>query len=175
MRRAHPRPCGEHDPSTAEMKEIRGSSLPVRGARQDPLCGGALRGLIPACAGSTNREGVIVVIHGAHPRSRREHTSGLLRAAAPVGSSPLARGTPPGYRRKRPVPGLIPARAGNTVGVDTIQGRPRAHPRSRGEHRHSAALPRCAPGSSPLARGTLAQVYQIPPGMGLIPARAGNT
>ena len=115
MRRAHPRPCGEHDPSTAEMKEIRGSSPPVRGARQDPLCGGALRGLIPACAGSTNREGVIVVIHGAHPRSRREHKTDTSHPLRPSGSSPPVRGARDVVVGFHVAVGLIPACAGSTL------------------------------------------------------------
>ena len=71
--------------------------------------------------------------------------------------------------------GLIPARAGNTLAVALIQGAKGAHPRSRGEHGRSAAYRGSRPGSSPLARGTLALPGVLSTLKGLIPARAGNT
>ena len=172
---AHPRSRGEHRKSKDYLAYEKGSSPPVRGARQDPLCGGALRGLIPACAGSTNREGVIVVIHGAHPRSRGEHWCGPEAADLDEGSSPLARGTRRhGQRRVFPV-GLIPARAGNTADAQCREGREGAHPRSRGEHFCAAGPVAGLWGSSPLARGTLIGHIKARNDAGLIPARAGNT
>ena len=92
-----------------------------------------------------------------------------------AGSSPLARGTLIAANGGGSGAGLIPARAGNTYRRPPKPSRPRAHPRSRGEHwqrRIGIGIPR---GSSPLARGTPDGWVQLPPGMGLIPARAGNT
>ena len=111
---AHPRSRGEHRKSKDYLAYEKGSSPPVRGARQDPLCGGALRGLIPACAGSTNREGVIVVIHGAHPRSRREHKTDTSHPLRPSGSSPPVRGAREVVVGFHVAVGLIPACAGST-------------------------------------------------------------
>ena len=71
--------------------------------------------------------------------------------------------------------GLIPARAGNT-GAPVVAGWfGWAHPRSRGEHPHAPSLELDAPGSSPLARGTLEAIDPQLIARGLIPARAGNT
>ena len=50
-----------------------------------------------------------------------------------------------------------------------------AHPRSRGEHRHSVLYPDAVTGSSPLARGTLRYLSTCTRAGRLIPARAGNT
>ena len=71
--------------------------------------------------------------------------------------------------------GLIPARAGNTHVTFIPNDTAWAHPRSRGEHilqRHTMPPSR---GSSPLARGTLMDVFGKALSPGLIPARAGNT
>ena len=71
--------------------------------------------------------------------------------------------------------GLIPARAGNTCASFQALVRTGAHPRSRGEHSVLEARELAGLGSSPLARGTQAGVFRLPPLVGLIPARAGNT
>ena len=91
--RAHPRSRGEHFtmPSTAGLAS--GSSPLARGTRQDPLCGGALRGLIPARAGNTKATQEESANNEAHPRSRGEHTRMFRLHDAGQGSSPLARGT----------------------------------------------------------------------------------
>ena len=157
------------------MKEIRGSSPPVRGARQDPLCGGALRGLIPACAGSTNREGVIVVIHGAHPRSRREHKTDTSHPLRPSGSSPPVRGARDVVVGFHVAVGLIPACAGNTEFWTCALTAAWAHPRSRGEHMPLLLPKLVESGSSPLARGTRLMARYGNILLGLIPARAGDT
>ena len=91
-----------------------------------------------------------------------------------LGSSPLARGTPPDSPVYLSVDGLIPARAGTTAVAIVKDSRNGAHPRSRREHRHSAALPRCDPGSSPLTRGTRQYLGYRQYAPRLIPARAGN-
>ena len=91
------------------------------------------------------------------------------------GSSPLARGTRRGLYRWPRFGGLIPARAGNTLGSSSSPQPNRAHPRSRGEHRSEASALGRMPGSSPLARGTPIAHESGLPSLGLIPARAGNT
>ena len=70
----------------------------------------------------------------AHPRSRGEHRWWKTRAAAFVGSSPLARGTLDDFAGDCFVAGLIPARAGNTRFTRFSLALAWAHPRSRGEH-----------------------------------------
>ena len=71
--------------------------------------------------------------------------------------------------------GLIPARAGSTEVNNPPVGRPRAHPRSRGEHVVHRGLRYEEEGSSPLARGARGIVAEPNRRSGLIPARAGST
>ena len=71
--------------------------------------------------------------------------------------------------------GLIPARAGKTIGFRLRWRRLAAHPRSRGENEATLdGIPHPA-GSSPLARGKLCRVTCSGQRAGLIPARAGKT
>ena len=94
---------------------------------------------------------------------------------AEEGSSPLARGTRHHHPRGAGPRGLIPARAGNTIGFSGELARSRAHPRSRGEHKALARVVSDERGSSPLARGTQFHRRKHRRKLGLIPARAGNT
>ena len=132
-------------------------------------------GLIPARAGNTPVGNVHVVTHGAHPRSRGEHLSWNVRGDYKPGSSPLARGTRWVGFREFAGYGLIPARAGNTPVRFPSQFKPRAHPRSRGEHPILVLISSRRAGSSPLARGTRVAEFLTNARVGLIPARAGNT
>ena len=132
-------------------------------------------GLIPARAGNTSKRGTRRRPWGAHPRSRGEHHICRRARYSHRGSSPLARGTQILRYRLGHLPGLIPARAGNTFASSSISFSLRAHPRSRGEHGEpGAGLPEHK-GSSPLARGTRNHLSNGLEIFGLIPARAGNT
>ena len=71
--------------------------------------------LIPARAGNTGRVILSEYNNPAHPRSRGEHFPCASDAHLLFGSSPLARGTPPGRGRGLNFFRLIPARAGNTL------------------------------------------------------------
>ena len=152
-----------------------GSSPLARGTRAGQFCQRIRHGLIPARAGNTLTDPNRKEPRWAHPRSRGEHV--ILNDASTVGagSSPLARGTQADSLGIGHLYGLIPARAGNTwrsLALRRLQG---AHPRSRGEHRHSIPIEREFAGSSPLARGTLCSRLDSRKSTGLIPARAGNT
>ena len=152
-----------------------GSSPLARGTLYHVVRASAGAGLIPARAGNTPCWKTLRATSRAHPRSRGEHPLRPFREIRDEGSSPLARGTPLTHRGLSQRCGLIPARAGNT--------RPRppkallhgAHPRSRGEHESHLLDELNHPGSSPLARGTLPEWRGQAGGLGLIPARAGNT
>ena len=112
---------------------------------------------------------------GAHPRSRGDHRSARWESSISWGSSPLARG-PRGIGDAGHVAwGLIPARAGTTVTLNSFWGFLRAHPRSRGDHTAAKASGQSYQGSSPLARGPRPPPYQPLVRVGLIPARAGTT
>ena len=69
---------------------------------------------------------------------------------------------------------LIPARAGNMATSRPSTMKKSAHPRSRGEHKFTGSRVCLDVGSSPLARGTLADIPPRFAPMRLIPARAGN-
>ena len=92
-----------------------------------------------------------------------------------MGSSPLARGPPAQFHGATARYGLIPARAGTTISASFSRRSARAHPRSRGDHRHSIPIERAFAGSSPLARGPLVTPVWNGIKAGLIPARAGTT
>ena len=111
----------------------------------------------------------------AYPLARGEHSDRTTQNDLQQGSSPLARGTPELRGSNRGVVRLIPAHAGNTCGDDSGRRRPRAHPRSRGEHADFSTFGRGLSGSSPLARGTQCTNSPAFGKIGLIPARAGNT
>ena len=111
---AHPRPCGEHVNLSRGSRIVEGSSPPVRGAPVHGQRVAQLHGLIPARAGSTRCRRMPVKAFRAHPRPCGEHRMSCVSLQRRAGSSPPVRGAPPGYRRKRSVPGLIPARAGST-------------------------------------------------------------
>ena len=132
-------------------------------------------GLIPARAGNTVVSGDGLLASWAHPRSRGEHFLSFFVRSMFLGSSPLARGTLLDFVHRIQRWGLIPARAGNTHCIFAGQMVFRAHPRSRGEHLSRPRAARSRMGSSPLARGTLTQTTRPEAGVGLIPARAGNT
>ena len=154
---------------------MQGSSPLARGTRLTPRGRPVRWGLIPARAGNTSPGWTGKSGGRAHPRSRGEHRNGFVRQQFVAGSSPLARGTQPVQDETPDAPGLIPARAGNTVETGALQRCARAHPRSRGEHAVNAVVATDEKGSSPLARGTLAALATSSGGIGLIPARAGNT
>ena len=92
-----------------------------------------------------------------------------------AGSSPLARGTQ-GERLSAIGPErFIPAGAGNTQGALCAPHPRPVHPRWRGEHSLAASSIACSSGSSPLARGTRAQLILGAAHGRFIPAGAGNT
>ena len=111
----------------------------------------------------------------AHPRSRGEHISSSPIDTVIDGSSPLARGTRQDAVRESLRYRLIPARAGNTGTEATRFAITSAHPRSRGEHVLGTFCFLLGCGSSPLARGTPCQLFDLLAFRRLIPARAGNT
>ena len=152
-----------------------GSSPLARGTPETGCSERLFAGLIPARAGNTRGIPPGTWKARAHPRSRGEHMRLSVRLFTRLGSSPLARGTPARAVKMLTTPGLIPARAGNTVCFLCQSFKLGAHPRSRGEHWGSCAVNGGQRGSSPLARGTRRVPQRQRHPRGLIPARAGNT
>ncbi len=175
MARAHPRVRGEHAPPGSAHSVWAGSSPRARGARLPRAQARRVRGLIPACAGST-----VTIAHpasatAAHPRVRGEHRAVLPECRGEEGSSPRARGALGGRASRRRAGGLIPACAGSTGRPGIPAPRGRAHPRVRGEHQDRGSASAADVGSSPRARGARQGLFELPHLSGLIPACAGST
>ena len=151
----HPRMCGEHMLTGLVCWVISGSSPHVRGARWGFLCVVFLCGIIPACAGSTERI--------------------VNTSLEDVGSSPHVRGAPSRSAVSLSSGGIIPACAGSTARCSRCWSGSRDHPRMCGEHFKRLADPELDPGSSPHVRGAPPRDRSQHDRTGIIPACAGST
>ena len=154
--RDHPRMRGEHKRFVRSAFMYSGSYPHARGAPGVRVLEEALRGIIPACAGSTGRrKGLVLMFGGSSPHARGapiEHPSALV----PSRDHPRMRGEHCNDERGRVLArGIIPACAGSTSAMLAFDSRiwgssphargartrgagrdrrPRDHPRMRGEH-----------------------------------------
>ena len=171
----HPRSRGVYAGHEISVSVAGGSSPLARGLRASGDAPERSARIIPARAGFT----VGVVGHGPvrqdHPRSRGVYRAGLQPDPIFSGSSPLARGLPVRRRRRVGPGGIIPARAGFTLGRPGEAPRGADHPRSRGVYGRWPRSSRPAGGSSPLARGLHEERPPHAGVVGIIPARAGFT
>ncbi len=171
----HPRMCGEHQRGVRDPRTALGSSPHVRGARLERDENPSGSGIIPACAGSTDRVGAAGSLVGDHPRMCGEHITPNPFANAVLGSSPHVRGALiQGIVLHCPL-GIIPACAGSTASAATASDPRRDHPRMCGEHLVDGDRNRLGRGSSPHVRGARRPRQ---PGIrpnGIIPACAGST
>ena len=132
--RDHPRMCGEHQRGVRDPRTALGSSPHVRGARLERDENPSGSGIIPACAGSTDRVGAAGSLVGDHPRMCGEHITPNPFANAVLGSSPHVRGALiQGIVLHCPL-GIIPACAGSTARDTSKIAVFRDHPRMCGEH-----------------------------------------
>ena len=152
-----------------------GSSPQARGTQPISAMSLSTQRLIPAGAGNTTSSSASTQARSAHPRRRGEHMRIVPPWTATTGSSPQARGTQRLGILRHPQRRLIPAGAGNTSRPGGTVMAQTAHPRRRGEHWRRQVEPPRRVGSSPQARGTLAQEAAHPRRNRLIPAGAGNT
>ena len=171
----HPRVCGEHSLIERMGLSGLGSSPRVRGTLHEAVSDSRLHGIIPACAGNTDRRRGSGARRRDHPRVCGEHVILIPPFVSLPGSSPRVRGTQYTRWELGWLDGIIPACAGNTTSWGSCRPSSRDHPRVCGEH--SATLPTSEPmpGSSPRVRGTrtrLGMQLRMP---GIIPACAGNT
>ncbi|PKU92722.1 hypothetical protein CQR47_0571 [Bifidobacterium thermophilum] len=173
--RDHPRMCGEHAIFAKNDSISTGSSPHVRGTRPVLSVSPADIGIIPACAGNTNRRFCTSSRLRDHPRMCGEHTYAIPYGASMGGSSPHVRGTRGPDVGHLPATGIIPACAGNTRLATNRRFRPRDHPRMCGEHGMFPLMLFFRLGSSPHVRGTLNQLRESFNQAGIIPACAGNT
>ena len=84
--------CGEHWGDIKVFDDAEGSSPHVRGAPMYKDANGIVRGIIPACAGSTSYSPPKRCPSGDHPRMCGEHCLRKVASAASMGSSPHVRG-----------------------------------------------------------------------------------
>ncbi len=171
----HPRSRGEHRFRFTSRNSFCGSSPLPRGTRQPGPPQGGFGRFIPAPAGNTLRQRSDLRPWSVHPRSRGEHRAVLRGRAMMAGSSPLPRGTRAGTTARGCQARFIPAPAGNTSRTPKQARSNTVHPRSRGEHRRRWRCFLEATGSSPLPRGTLADIAAANVFLRFIPAPAGNT
>ena len=172
---AHPRVCGENNSGAGSGRRGRGSSPRVRGKRSRRRSSGPAVGLIPACAGKTDRQFPLFVQCWAHPRVCGENRARLARAPAQVGSSPRVRGKRTHTDEDSTLVGLIPACAGKTATLWRPWPPSTAHPRVCGENFVPWVFVSMLWGSSPRVRGKQYDYVHSLGTPGLIPACAGKT
>ena len=136
--RDHPRMCGEHGGWTRRRTISNGSSPHVRGALRRTTTISIPRGIIPACAGSTQRSRRYRQPCRDHPRMCGEHASTGRNLHVRSGSSPHVRGALEFPHHPQTGRGIIPACAGSTGEKTGDHVAHRDHPRMCGEHRRSA-------------------------------------
>ena len=151
----HPRVCGEHRFHRFLKSFHCGSSPRVRGTHIYPRPEKRGDRFIPACAGNTGDEHVVLREVPVHPRVCGEHSRCRRFRRHSPGSSPRVRGT---LRTPRP------PSAPSTV-----------HPRVCGEHTRVGGTNHDGSGSSPRVRGTPQCHRRETPQDRFIPACAGNT
>ncbi len=178
----HPRGCGEHRSSHAEVKvclgsspRMRGALRQVRGAQHPGRHRRDARGIIPADAGSTVMIPPGYGSCGDHPRGCGEHRHLARLADSGKGSSPRMRGAPGLLAKVGRVVGIIPADAGSTSQPISCRTPSRDHPRGCGEHRAARGSTSIVPGSSPRMRGAPSCRVRDDLRPGIIPAHAGST
>ena len=171
----HPRSRGVYPGSRHTDPDNPGSSPLARGLPPRPVRQLIGQRIIPARAGFTPSMRVRCPSTGDHPRSRGVYAWSLSSSQLVNGSSPLARG----LRLDRVHEGrdlrIIPARAGFTSARRAPSADSRDHPRSRGVYTRRRRDRTANRGSSPLARGLLADDCLTRDRRGIIPARAGFT
>ena len=135
----HPRSRGVYARNRPTSPPSPGSSPLARGLREHRPDQVWRRRIIPARAGFTPRGPPLVRDAPDHPRSRGVYSPGWETYCRPIGSSPLARGLRHALHSLRIIGGIIPARAGFTIGKCGAPMRVRDHPRSRGVYTTLAA------------------------------------
>ena len=167
--------CGEHNLTPFSSGQNTGSSPHVRGARHPHRRNQIGRGIIPACAGSTEQGQGHPLHPGDHPRMCGEHLLPSLSDGAGSGSSPHVRGAPLIANRIHGITGIIPACAGSTHALHQPIIGSRDHPRMCGEHNGKLDNVSVPTGSSPHVRGARQCRGGGAEHVGIIPACAGST
>ena len=152
---AHPRSRGENEKAGIPASLGSGSSPLTRGKHLRWRGSQPGAALIPAHAGKTTTPTPAATYEPAHPRSRGENGRGGARMPVRWGSSPLTRGKRVDAVSVCVESGLIPAHAGKTPALVTMD--------------------EIWKGSSPLTRGKRGAARVADAAHLLIPAHAGKT
>ena len=111
----HPRVCGEQSVLPQKPARTKGSSPRVRGADMHYHIVGTVKGIIPACAGSSAGACTGLLTDRDHPRVCGEQiVRGLIRSGV-GGSSPRVRGAGFFHTFMSLSAGIIPACAGSSA------------------------------------------------------------
>ena len=173
--RDHPRACGVYPRETVGPPWPHGSSPRVRGLRPSAVPATARPGIIPARAGFTRGQPVVVSEETDHPRACGVYGLPKFGGGVLGGSSPRVRGLLGRVETVTVTTGIIPARAGFTTRGGTHDDKGRDHPRACGVYPPiPGRLPR-AFGSSPRVRGLPRFFFRFSEELWIIPARAGFT
>ena len=145
---------GVHSPPNSMCKTSVGSSPHARGPRHGFRRRDQGQGIIPACAGSTQRAFPIAIGYEDHPRMRGVHAGHHLEPGGCGGSSPHARGPPAGVNDTCIKMRIIPACAGSTLLLGTVPTIFKDHPRMRGVHNLTIVIRTTPPGIIPACAGS---------------------
>ena len=167
--------CGEHSTVPTTYSAYEGSSPHVRGAHSPRNLPRTACGIIPACAGSTERHHKRWFAGRDHPRMCGEHSPSVSRCEESLGSPPHVRGARHVVIVEHLRTGIIPACAGSTCFRAGGYACRRDHPRMCGEHSMGSCSRRGCWGSSPHVRGALRRACDRGQVAGIIPACAGST
>ena len=130
---------------------------------------------IPAYAGKTAVEHLIIRNTGDHPRIRGEDSLVQQVDTSTLGSPPHTRGRPGRIRGEVNRSGITPAYAGKTSNIISAAAFFRDHPRIRGEDLITWPKEETGGGSPPHTRGRLSGLIPQSALSGITPAYAGKT
>ena len=170
----YPRACGGTDLDMVLQSGQLGLSPRVRGNLPEHVGNIQVGGSIPARAGEPSRAEMPVKDHEVYPRACGGTIGGRAGRGIGGGLSPRVRGnrvgqTPRGGRQRS-----IPARAGEPPTPGSSGAIPTVYPRACGGTPPRSGQRRVHAGLSPRVRGNHAQRVGEQPGLGSIPARAGE-
>ena len=171
----HPRGCGEHGYADLDSLDDLGSSPRMRGALRTKYVGLVKTRIIPADAGSTQKQSSVSPSSQDHPRGCGEHIAPLGYMIDRRGSSPRMRGAPGSSSSMAWARRIIPADAGSTAWLCAGFYASADHPRGCGEHLSKELYDWIANGSSPRMRGARCPCLWHFYSPGIIPADAGST
>ena len=170
----YPRVCGGTPSRWGAPAAVVGLSPRVRGNPHPPPGGPPRRGSIPACAGEPGARQNRGRKNQVYPRVCGGTYMSTQSESLLAGLSPRVRGNPHDGRYSPPVPGSIPACAGEPHSIPRRAMAHRVYPRVCGGTGIDAAHRLCDEGLSPRVRGNHQRVIRLHHRHRSIPACAGE-